>query len=112
VGYACLGLQLESALRGYVVFNWAVGECHLLNLCVHPQWRRRGYGDILLEHAIRHARSQHCESMFLEVRPSNPVAVEIYKKRGFEVVGRRPAYYKAADGREDAIVMRLDLARS
>jgi ribosomal-protein-alanine N-acetyltransferase len=110
VGYACYGLQLNKDLQGYVVFNWAAGESHLLNLCIHPDWQGRGYGSLLLEYAINCARIQNCASMFLEVRPSNPAASQIYTKRGFEVVGHRPAYYQSSAGREDAVVMRLALA--
>jgi ribosomal-protein-alanine N-acetyltransferase len=109
VGYACFGLQLGRDLQGYTVYNWAGGESHLLNLCIHPDWQRLGYGSLLLEHSISHARRRKCLAMFLEVRPSNPAASRIYTQRGFEIVGRRPAYYNAAEGREDAIVMRLSL---
>ena len=109
VGYACYGLQLARMLAGYVIYNWAAVECNLLNLAVHPDWRRRGYGSDLLEHAISQAGLHGCEAMFLEVRPSNTDATRLYLKRGFEVIGRRPAYYQSDDGREDAIVMRMEL---
>jgi ribosomal-protein-alanine N-acetyltransferase len=108
-GYACFGLQTGDALAGYSVHNWGVGESHLLNLCVHPDRRQQGYGSLLLEHSIGHARSLDCHVMFLEVRPSNDDASRLYLRRGFEVVGERPAYYQASAGREDAVVMRLDL---
>ena len=109
VGYACFGLQTGEKLTGYSVHNWAVGESHLLNLCVHPDYQKQGYGSLLLEHAISHARSLDCHVMFLEVRPSNSDAGRLYLRRGFEEVGQRPAYYQSAEGREDALVMRLDL---
>jgi ribosomal-protein-alanine N-acetyltransferase len=47
--------------------------------------------------------------MFLEVRPSNPAGLSLYEKRGFRVVGERPDYYRSDQGRENAIVMMLDL---
>lgn len=108
-GYACFGLQLDKALAGYSVYNWGAGESHLLNLCIHPDWRKKGFGKILLEHSISHARSLDCQVMYLEVRPSNVNAAVLYRRRGFEEVGTRPAYYEAVSGREDAMVMRLDL---
>ena len=46
--------------------------------------------------------------MFLEVRTSNTHAATLYKNRGFKVIGNRRSYYQAGDGREDAIVMRLE----
>ncbi|KAA9130792.1 ribosomal-protein-alanine N-acetyltransferase [Marinihelvus fidelis] len=109
VGYGCYGLQAGPDLAGYAIHNWAAGESHLLNLCVSPDWQRRGFGSILLDHAIDHARVCGAEVMFLEVRPSNPGAIALYERRGFTEIGRRPAYYRAGDGREDAVVMRLPL---
>jgi len=109
VGYACFGLQFGKELAGYTIFSWAAGEAHLLNLCVHPDWQHRGYGSLLLEYAINHVARLESEAILLEVRESNPRALELYKNRGFAVIGRRPSYYQAGDQREDAIVMRLEL---
>lgn len=109
VGYDCWGLQAGRELIAYCIQNQAAGESHLLNLCVAPPWQRRGFASILLNHAIGLARAQDCSSMFLEVRPSNPAGKALYEKNGFVVVAQRPAYYRSAVGREDAIVMRLDL---
>ena len=108
-GYACFGLQIGKDLAGYTIFNWAAGEAHLLNLCIHPDWQGRGYGSLLLEYSINHIARLEIETMFLEVRASNPSAVNLYKNRGFRLIGRRPSYYQAGEGREDAIVMRLQL---
>lgn len=110
VGYGCLGVFLDGVLCGYVIFNWAAGESHLLNLCVHPDRQGRGLGGLLLSRAIERARVLDCQAMYLEVRPSNPEAASLYERRGFRVVGRRPDYYRSTEGREDAIVMRLDFA--
>lgn len=108
-GYGCYGLQFGRELVGYAIYNWGAGESHLLNLCVHPKFQRHGYGKVLLEHSIRHAQSLGCHVMFLEVRPSNVDAGQLYRQRGFEEVGTRPAYYQSDTGREDAVVMRLAL---
>jgi ribosomal-protein-alanine N-acetyltransferase len=106
VGYDCWGLQAGPQLVGYSVLTRAAGECHLLNLCIHPDWQNNGYGSLLLEHAIRLANIQNCSSMFLEVRPSNPAGVRLYRRRGFAIVGERQNYYRAELGRENAIIMR------
>ena len=110
VGYACFGLQLGKDLIGYTIFNWAAGEAHLLNLCIDPKWQQKGFGSLLLEYTIKFAARKKTEAIFLEVRMSNPGAISLYENRGFVIVGRRPDYYQATEGREDAIVMRLDLA--
>ena len=111
-GYACFGLQIGRDLAGYVIFNWSAEEAHLLNLCVHPEWQHRGYGSLLLEYAINQVTKMDNKTMFLEVRESNLRAASLYQNRGFRVIGYRPSYYRAGDGRENAIVMQLELGRS
>ena len=108
-GYALFGLQFGKELVGYTIFSWAVGDAHLLNLCIHPDWQHRGYGSLLLEYAINHVVRLENEALYLEVRTSNTRAAKLYKNRGFRVIGSRRSYYQAGDGREDAIVMRLAL---
>ncbi len=108
-GYICFGLQMGKDLAGYTIFSSAADEAHLLNLCVHPDWQHRGYGSLLLEYSINHAVKLKNEAMFLEVRVSNPRAAALYENRGFRVIGQRSSYYQAGEGREDAIVMHLEL---
>ena len=109
VGYPCTGLQLGPDLAGYIILSWGAGECHLLNLCIHPDWQGQGHGSLLLEQGIKQARSAGCAVMFLEVRQSNEGAARLYQRRGFRHIGHRRNYYQADDGREHAIVMELDL---
>jgi ribosomal-protein-alanine N-acetyltransferase len=111
-GYALFGLQFGKELMGYTIFSWAVGDAHLLNLCIHPDWQHRGYGSLLLEYAINHVVRLENDALYLEVRTSNTRAAKLYKNRGFRVIGSRRSYYQAGDGREDAIVMRLALCSS
>ena len=108
-GYDCAALQAGPSLIGYTIQSQGAGENHLLNLCVAPQWQRKGYGNMMLNHAIRQARLQRCSCMFLEVRPSNASGIRLYQQKGFFIVGKRPGYYRSDDGREDAMVMRLDI---
>ena len=109
VGYDCWGLCDGAELIGYSIQSQAAGECHLLNLCVRPDRQRQGLGQLLLDHVLRIARRYQCETVYLEVRPSNSAGQNLYLKNGFRVIGERPAYYRAENGREDAIVMQLDL---
>lgn len=108
-GYALFGLQFGKDLAGYTIFSWAAGEAHLLNLCIHPDWQHRGYGSLLLEYAINHVARHDCETIYLEVRASNARAKNLYRNRGFRVIGSRRSYYQAGDGREDAVVMSMNL---
>jgi ribosomal-protein-alanine N-acetyltransferase len=110
VGYDCWGLQAGNTLAGYSIQSHAAGESHLLNLCVASEYQRRGFGSILLDHAVRLARRHDCFCLFLEVRPSNQAGISLYQKNGFKVVAERPEYYRSEQGKENAIVMRLDLS--
>lgn len=109
VGYRCHVIEAGDTLCGYGIVSHAIDEAHLLNLCIHPEYRRSGLAEYLLEHLVREARLGEASRLFLEVRPSNEGAVALYRKAGFRVIGRRPGYYPAESGREDAMVMVLQL---
>lgn len=109
-GHLCHVLVEAGELLGYVVSYVAVGECHILNVCIEPEKQGRGLGRQLLRHALECAVDQGAGQAFLEVRASNHAATALYESMGFLTVGVRPDYYPAHDGREDALVMQADLA--
>jgi ribosomal-protein-alanine N-acetyltransferase len=104
VGYSCWVCELGDQIVGHVVMSVAIGEAHLLNICVGPQWQGRGIGRRLLRRMLRIARERNADTMFLEVRASNESARTLYESEGFGEIGRRRDYYPAYQGREDAIV--------
>lgn len=104
-GYQNIVLVRDEEVAGYGVLSVAAGEAHILNLCVDPEYRSRGYGDKLLDEMLFRARAASVRQVFLEVRPSNERALALYRKKGFHQVANRPAYYQAHDGREDAAVL-------
>ena len=97
--------ELGGTLVGYGVVMTGAGEAHLLNLSIAADWQRRGHGRALLALFLDEARARGARSIILEVRPSNPRAALMYERAGFRVIGVRPGYYPAAQGREDALVM-------
>lgn len=107
-GHPCWVLSCEGDVAGYGILSVAAGEAHVLNLCIGPDWRGRGLGRHLLGRLLDVARWSGAERVFLEVRPSNPVAKQLYESVGFREIGRRPRYYPAKGAREDAIVMAMD----
>ena len=109
VGYNCWLLEHEDVVSGYGVMSVAVGESHILNLCVHPALQGQGYGHGLLDFLLELAREHKADSAFLEVRPSNEPALRLYQRAGFAEVGLRRDYYPARNGREDAIIMACSL---
>lgn len=104
-GYQCVVLERNDEVAGYSILSIAAGEAHILNICVHPDFRSMGYGEKLLDDLLFRARSTSVREIFLEVRPSNEHALALYKKKDFHKVADRPAYYQASKGREDASVL-------
>jgi len=98
---------LPDRVWGYLCFWLVAEETHILNLAVHPQWRRRGVGSRLLEYVVDYSRARGAEEVFLEVRRSNHRAISVYRRFHFQPRGIRPRYYQ--DTGEDAIIMGLRL---
>lgn len=109
-GYPMWVQEQAGRLVGYGVLSIAAGEAHVLNLCTAPGHEGRGLGTRMLQALLRVARGQRAQRVFLEVRPSNPRAIALYERSGFNEIGRRPRYYPDHGGRrEDAIVMAMEL---
>lgn len=110
-GYSARFLRDDwGAICAYYVVMPGVQEMHLLNLTVAPPYQRRGLARLMLDILVEDARAMEAHAMMLEVRVSNERAQAIYRRYGFDEVGRRPNYYPAAEGRrEHACVMRLAL---
>jgi [ribosomal protein S18]-alanine N-acetyltransferase len=107
--YRCWVCHENGALITYAVAMEVIEEVHLLNLSVIPERQRGGIGSAMLEHLFDDARRRTIKRMLLEVRPSNVSGRALYRRYGFTVIGHRRDYYPAAQGRENAIVMLLDL---
>lgn len=106
IGYHCWVGERAREVVGYGISTIGAGESHVLNLCVAPNWQGRGYGRVILQKLIDEATRFKADSLFLEVRPSNPNAIKLYRSVGFNEIGMRKDYYPARNnGREDALVM-------
>ena len=111
VGYLCRVADLDGGIVAYGVVAMGAGEAHILNLCVRGDLRGRSIGRQMLALLLERSRQAGVESVFLEVRPTNPYAIALYQSVGFVQVGLRKGYYQAEGGREDALVLKLDLRR-
>jgi len=111
VGYCCWCCEENDELLAYGVMSVAAGESHILNLTVRPESQRRGMGSKLLEHFLQLAGRHGADTVMLEVRPSNRKAISLYEKLGFNEIGVRRNYYPGEDGREDALLLALNLER-
>ena len=101
------GDRAEEQLLGVVCCKRVLDECYLLMLAVHPAWRGRSVGEMLLRAALRSAWEAEQSLLTLEVRESNAPALALYAKCGLQQVGRRPRYYQAPQ--EDALLLTATL---
>lgn len=109
VGYFCRVVESASAVAGYGIMSFGAGEAHILNICIAGHLRGYGVGRKLMKFLLERAQATQMEDVFLEVRPSNQTAINLYETLGFIRVGARKGYYQAKGGREDAWVYKLAL---
>jgi [ribosomal protein S18]-alanine N-acetyltransferase len=95
----------DSKIVGMAVVWLIIDEAHIATLAVHPEYRSMGIGAQLLKKALVEATKKGAREAMLEVRASNTVAQTMYRRFGFDVVFRRPRYYR--DNNEDALLMSL-----
>jgi ribosomal-protein-alanine N-acetyltransferase len=111
-GYQCWVLANRQQIVAHGVMSVAVGECHLLTLCVKPEQQRMGYGRKLFNLLLDRAHKLEATVCYLEVRPSNSSAIKLYQSMGFVQIGERKNYYPTAQpgagggaDRENALIM-------
>jgi ribosomal-protein-alanine N-acetyltransferase len=92
-----------SATIGFAGLWLMVDEAHITTIALHPRYRGRGLGELMLSSLIQIAYSISARSMTLEVRVTNSVAQNLYRKYGFQEAGVRRRYY--SDNNEDALIM-------
>lgn len=96
-----------SPALGFLVARHIAPEWELENIVVAPAARRTGLGKRLLGALLTAARETNNAAVFLDVRESNAAARSLYEKTGFQLTGRRKAYY--TNPQEDAVLYRLTL---
>ncbi|MBO8171652.1 MAG: ribosomal protein S18-alanine N-acetyltransferase [Bacillaceae bacterium] len=102
-----LVVEWEGKVVGYGGMWLIIDEAHITNIAIHPEARGRKFGEQLLRRLLEVAEQKGANRVTLEVRRSNQIAQNLYKKLGFYAVGIRPQYY--TDNKEDAIIMWVGL---
>ncbi|MCG6939000.1 MAG: ribosomal protein S18-alanine N-acetyltransferase [Gammaproteobacteria bacterium] len=105
IGHNAWVMTLDKKVIGYGIVMLAPGEAHILNICIDPDYQRKGLGRCLLRHLVRKSAQTDIDMILLEVRRSNVSAQQLYEAEGFNELGVRKAYYPADGGREDAIIL-------
>ncbi len=99
--------KLDRKIVGYVGIWLILDEGHITNVAVHNDYRGQKIGDKLVQSLVNLCKENNINSMTLEVRVSNIVAQNLYKKYGFKLAGIRKEYY--SDNKEDAMIMWNDI---
>ncbi|WP_340021617.1 ribosomal protein S18-alanine N-acetyltransferase [Paenibacillus sp. FSL K6-1096] len=100
-------MELAGQIIGYAGMWAIVDEAHVTNIALLEAYRGRKWGERLLDELMRTAAYLGMQSITLEVRVSNEVAQNLYRKKGFRPAGTRKGYY--SDNREDALIMWANL---
>ena len=96
----------EGKVAGYIGSQTCTDESDVMNVAVHPDFRRRGIAETLVNALVEELRAIESRCLTLEVRASNVPAISLYEKLGFAQIGRRKNYYR--NPREDALIMRKE----
>ena len=93
-------------VAGYIGSQTVMDETDMMNVAVHPDFRRQGIAEALVNALVENLQKMGSHSLTLEVRASNVPAISLYEKLGFSEIGRRKNYYR--NPREDALILRKE----
>jgi ribosomal-protein-alanine N-acetyltransferase len=104
--FKIIGVRRNGVLAGYMAFSLIADEMEILNLAVHPDYRRQGLGEALLSRSLEISEANGTTKSFLDVKVSNDPALALYRKFGYKKIGVRKKYYP--DTKEDDLLLRYD----
>ena len=96
----------DDRVIGYVGSQSSIDEADIMNVAVHPDFRRKGIAETLINRLVADLKERGIHALLLEVRVSNAPAIALYEKLGFSQVGRRKNYYH--NPKEDALILRTE----
>lgn len=102
-------LQENHVVIGTAVISIVLDEAEILDIEIKSEKRHQGYGTQLMQFLLKFAVKHKVKKIFLEVRVSNQNAIKLYQKFGFKQIAIRKDYYKTKTGREDALVLILEM---
>ncbi|MBO7251991.1 MAG: ribosomal protein S18-alanine N-acetyltransferase [Oscillospiraceae bacterium] len=98
--------EIDGSFAGYVGSQTVMDESDVMNVAVHPDFRRRGIAEALITGLVERLKEKGSRCLTLEVRASNVPAIRLYEKLGFSQIGLRKNYYR--NPKEDALILRKE----
>ena len=95
-----------DTVAGYIGSQSSIDEADIMNVAVHPDYRRQGIAENLINTLVADLKKRGCHALLLEVRASNTPAITLYEKLGFAQIGCRKNYYR--NPKEDALILRKE----
>lgn len=99
----CHGVEQRGQLAAFIIISLAADQAEILTIATAKSARRQGLGRTLLDGALSDLQNREAVELFLEVAEDNSAAIALYRAAGFQPIGRRPGYYRRAEGRVAAI---------
>ena len=96
----------NGRVAGYIGSQTVLDETDMMNVAVHPDYRKQGIATALIVGLVEELRKMGSHSLTLEVRASNAPAIALYEKLSFVEIGRRKNYYR--NPKEDALILRKE----
>ena len=110
----CYAVSVKSQIVGYIIAMPSADSADILNITIHKDFKRKGYGSSLLDYLTKELINKGIKTIFLEVRRGNFAAISLYSSLGFEEISVRKNYYTKNSNqlsrREDGIIMCLELS--
>lgn len=103
--YFAYSLDQDSQPLGYYIAMKVLDEVTLMDIVVSKSHQGKGLGKLLLQHLLEQCNQDNIQQIWLEVRESNSIAINLYDNAGFILVEQRANYYPSAKGKEDALIM-------
>ena len=105
-GVHAYAIYQSDALASFILYRNIADECEILTLCTHPDYQNQGMARHLLRYMLDQLKETKTQRIFLEFKEGNPAAYALYKQTGFNITGKRSAYYRNPGGpKTNAIMM-------
>ncbi|EJF98865.1 ribosomal-protein-alanine acetyltransferase [Bartonella vinsonii subsp. arupensis Pm136co] len=104
-GYKASFIGQPDQMLGFCLCRLILDEAEIITIAVHPHFRRKGIGTLLIDSTLRHLHHERAIKLFLEVEETNLSALNLYQHFEFQKISKRPAYYQSKNSRTDAIIM-------